>query len=104
MAQLLGRSFLPSRYNVHHKDGNHFINIPDNLDLIYHPSHISMHKKRATVEKIQSILTGASPLDMHTKTFVRNARRYNFLPYRGEHEIPAKEEIAQMINAGWHCI
>ena len=32
---------------VHHKDGNHFNNNPENLELLCRPCHISLHRNKA---------------------------------------------------------
>jgi DNA polymerase I-like protein with 3'-5' exonuclease and polymerase domains len=78
-AQLLGRDVLPSKWDVHHKDGNKLNNHPDNLELVYHEAHLKMHRPRTPKEDVVAMLEGRAPLSVHPKTLRKLARFYGLV-------------------------
>ena len=79
VAQMQGLDTLPSKWAVHHKDGNTLNNHPSNLEQIMHSSHKKMHRPKTTPEQVQDMLDGA-PLTIHPRTLKRLSREYGLYP------------------------
>lgn len=75
-AQMIGKDRLPTRFDVHHIDGNKQNNSISNLEFMYHPSHLAMHRKGLKKEEVIEILSGKRDNPVTKKHLQRLTRKY----------------------------
>jgi len=93
-AQIHGMPNLPAKWDVHHLDENKINNHPDNLELIYHASHMKMHRNKTSPEQVQYWLDNPNKCKIHKKSLRRLAKEYGLVATN--HTIIAIEDVPEI--------